>query len=300
MRPFPSQPTQPYPPASGLSEIFWEAIGDERTQNSPESDKLGTSISLITHPLFRRSSLPEQPANGREELDPSSHPQGRLHATTAATQPSTHNGANQQEYDTADSAIPLHIGRRLIGDLRIGRDIEVDAGQDHGRDLVVAQRSTAGHRAGGLECQEADRDQLEEEGASIERLVGRGVRDEIGLDQGHSDDNEDGLDHEGDEEGAAAQGAHAPHDGGEDHGAGEEAGDRAEGFEPAPWFAGGLVRGAEAEENGVSCERRVVSISCCVRAERMAKTGLSHTGLHAQEAGPGIVCAAIAETRQEA
>lgn len=225
-----------------------------------KANTLGTSISLISQTLFRRSSLPEQPANGREELNPSSHPQGRLHSTTAATQPPTDNSADQQEDDTAYSAIPLHVGRRLIGDLRIGRDIKIHAGQDHGRNLVVAQRSTAGHRAGGLECQEADRDQLEKEAASVERLVDRGVGNEIGLDQGHGDDNEDGLDHEGDEEGAAAQGAHAAHDGGEDHGAGEEGGDGDEGLEPAPWFAGGLVRSTQAEEDCVSCERRVVSI----------------------------------------
>lgn len=38
----------------------------------------------------------------------------------------------------------------------------------------------------------------------------------------------------------------------------------------------------------------------CVEVISRMQNGLSHTGLHAQEAGPGIVCAAITETRQEA
>jgi hypothetical protein len=38
----------------------------------------------------------------------------------------------------------------------------------------------------------------------------------------------------------------------------------------------------------------------CLEVRSTTENGLSHTGLHAQEAGPGIVCAAIAETRQEA
>lgn len=178
-----------------------------------------------------------------------------MHATTAATQPASDNSANQQEDHTTNATIALHVRRRLIRNLRIRRNIKVDTGQDHGRNFIIPQRATAGHCARGLECQEADRDQLQEEGSSIEGLVGRGVGDEIGLDQGHGDDDQDGLDEEGDEEGAAAEGAYATHDDGEDHGAGEEGGDGDEGFEPAPWFTGGLVGGAEAEEDGISCVR---------------------------------------------
>lgn len=203
--------------------------------------RLCISLSLLYFPLFCRRSLPEEPPNRRHKLHPSSHPQRRLHPTAAATQPATHNRTNQQEDHTADPAIALHVGRGLIGDLRIRGNIKVDTGQDHGRDFIIPERATAGHCTRGLEGQESDRDQFQEERAPIERLVGRGVGDEIGLDQGHGDNDEDGLDEEGDEEGATAQGADATHDGREDHGAGEEGGDGDEGFEPPPWFAGGLV-----------------------------------------------------------
>jgi hypothetical protein len=108
------------------------------------------------------------------------------------------------------------------------------------------------------------------------------------------------LNEEGEEEGAAAESADATHDDGEDHGAGEEGGDGDEGLEPAPWFTGGLVGGAETKEDGVSCRSSLVRVSCLVYVTGEGEIDSSHTSLHAQETGPGIVCAAIAETRQEA
>lgn len=190
-------------------------MNDELDQPESVAKQLHSPLDLPLSfsPLFRSSSLPEEPANGRHKLNTSSHPQGRLHTATAATQPSTNDSTDQQENDTSNATIALDISRRLIRNLRIGSNIKVNTGQNHGRNLIITQRATAGHGARGLECQEADRDQLEEEGPAVEALVGRGVRDEIGLDEGYGDDDEDGLDEEGDEEGAAAEGADATHDG---------------------------------------------------------------------------------------
>lgn len=77
--------------------------------------------------------------------------------------------------------------------------------------------------------------------------------DQIGLNQSNGDDDEDGLHEEGNEEGAAPESTHAPHDGGENHGTGEEEHDGDERLEPAPGLAGRLIGCTETEENGVSC-----------------------------------------------
>lgn len=117
---------------------------------------------------------------------------------------------------------------------------------------------------------------------------------EVGLDQSHGDNYQDGLEEEGSEEGAATQSAHVPHDVGEDHGTGEEEDDRDKRFKPAPGLAGGLVGRTKTEEDGVSCSRRI-SIGRWVSG-----LAVTHTRLHAQEARPGIVGAAITKTGQEA
>lgn len=82
--------------------------------------------------------------------------------------------------------------------------------------------------------------------------------DQVGFDESDGDYDEDGLEEEGDEEGAAAEGADLTHREREDQGAGEEGEDGDEGLEPAPWFVGGLVGGTETEEDRVTCLRSVI------------------------------------------
>lgn len=236
--------------------------------------------------LFGRRSLPEQPPKGSNKLQASRHPKRRLHATTAATQPTTNDSTNKQSHNPAHATIALHISSRLIGDFRIRRDVKVDTSQNHGWDFVVAERATARHAARRLESQQTDRDQLEEQGASVQGGVGGSVGDEIGFDESDGDDDEKHLDEEGDEEGSSAEGADAAHGDGEDHGAEEEGQDGDQGLQPAPWLAGWLVGGSEAEEDGVSW------VGLALRG--FAPCGGDRTGLHAQEAGPGIVGAAVA------
>lgn len=145
--------------------------------------------------LLRRD-LPEQPAKPSAKLQSSRHPQRRLHTTATSTQPTTKNGTNEKEDHAPNAAVALDVGSRLIRDLGVGRNIKVYACQNDSRDLVVAQQPTAGHRTGRLEGKQGDGNELEEERSTGEAHVGRGVRDEVGLDEGDGDDDQDGLDKE--------------------------------------------------------------------------------------------------------
>ena len=79
------------------------------------------------------------------------------------------------------------------------------------------------------------------------------MRDEVRFNERDGYDDEDGLHEEGDDEGDAGAGPDAARDGREDERAEEEGDDGDEGFEPALGFVGGLVGGAQSEEDGVSC-----------------------------------------------
>lgn len=83
-------------------------------------------------------------------------------------------------------------------------------------------------------------------------MVVETVRDDVALDDDRRDEDEEGLDGEGDGEGAPQTVADAPHGGGEDHGAEEERRDGGQRFEPAVGFGGGESCGAEADEDGVA------------------------------------------------
>lgn len=215
--------------------------------------KRGATCEHERNDISELFGLPEQPTEGCNELQPCRHPQRRLHTTAAATQPATNDGTDEQEHHTSDTAIALDIIGRLLENLRVRRDIEVDTCQNHCRDLIVSQRATAGHTTGGLESQQSNGDELQEQRSTIQGRILRGVWDEIGLNDSDGDNDEGCLHEEGHEKGTAAEGADRAHGDGEDHCAGEEGGDGDKGFEPTPWLAGRLIGCAEAKENGVTC-----------------------------------------------
>lgn len=194
-----------------------------------------------------------------------------MHLRVAPTKPPCRDRSDSNRCDGSHAAIPFLILFQARGQGGIGRDIEVNRGEHNSGKLIEPHRAAGSHLPTKLEGEDGERDELEKQRSTVKVLVVEIVRDDAALNDSCRDEDEKGLDGEGDSEGAAQAIADAPHDGGKDHGAKEEGRDGGQGFEPAVGLAGGEARGAQSDEDCVAC-------------------------LHADEAAEGSVGDSIAET----
>ncbi len=220
-------------------------------------------------PLLR----PEEPRDGNQHLEHSGYPEIKLHPPRRLADIPSYNRANQYTRKCQRAPVPLYVFRQRCRQLRVRGQIAQHGREHHARDLRHAQRAAPDDLPRGLEAEQRDGDLVPPHDVRAEGV--EGAVDDAGLDDGGDDEDDGGLQGEGGDEGAAAQGARVEGQAGEEEAAEAEAEDGGEGFGPAVGL-GGRFRGggAEAEEDGVA-------------------------RLHADEGAVGVVDCAVDEAGDE-
>lgn len=204
---------------------------------------------------------PAQPRHGDGHLDRPGNPQRSRHARLGALQPAAGDTADDHQDDSGDAPVPLDVlphGRHEQG---VGEQVAVERREHVGGDLVEAEDAARDDLAAELEGEEGHRRQAHVVGlvALQGGVAGGGAQPGHGegghgaaLGQGGGEEDEQGLDQEGQRERGLALGLD-PARLAEEEAARPEGGDGHEGLEPQGGGAIGEVGGSEGEEDGVSC-----------------------------------------------